>query len=156
MNRVTPIRLKRTILLGLVVASAIGTTSAVAASQGQLSPPPGATAEPVAASQGQFSPPPGATAEPVAPSPGQFSPPPGAAGELVVPTGGQPALSAEATVEPAAAAAQVPSSPVVEVPGGLDWADAGIGAGIAFGSILLLGGALLMRRAGLRHRLATR
>jgi hypothetical protein len=52
-------------------------------------------------------------------------------------------------------AAPVASSPVVEVRGGLDWADAGIGAGIALGSILLLCGALLVRRAGQRHRLAT-
>jgi len=129
MNHKTPFRLRRTIVLGLVVATALVTTSAVAASAGQPVLPPGATVEPVAASAGQPVLPPGATAEPVAAPTGQ----PG--GVEVVP---------------------VLSSPVVEVPGGLDWADAGIGAGIAFGGILLLGGALLVvRRSGQRHGLAT-
>src|SRR3990172_597018 len=111
MNHKTPFRSRRTIVLGLVVATALVTTSAVAASAGQPVLPPGATVEPVAASAGQ----------------------PG--GVQVAP---------------------VLSSPVVEVRGGLDWADAGIGAGIAFGGILLLGGALLVvRRSGQRHGLAT-
>ena len=130
MNHKTPFRLRRTIVLGLVVATALVTTSAVAASAGQPVLPPGATVEPFVASAGQPVLPPGATVEPVAASAGQ----PG--GVQVAP---------------------VLSSPVVEVRGGLDWADAGIGAGIAFGGILLLlGGALLIvRRSGQRHRLAT-
>jgi hypothetical protein len=127
MNRNTASRLGRTILVGLVVATAIVTTAAASAMTAQFSPPPGATAEPVAPSTGQSSPPPGATAEPVAPSTGQ-------------PSGAQdtPALNI----------------PAIEGQGGLDWADAGVGAGIALGSILLLGGALLVVR-GQRHRLAT-
>ena len=130
MNHNTPFRLRRTIVLGLVAATAIVTTSAVSAATGQFTLPPGATADPVSAATGQFTLPPGATVEPVAAPTGQ----PG--GVQVAP---------------------VLSSPVVEVPGGLDWADAGIGAGIAFGGILLLGGALLVvRRSGQRHRLATR
>jgi hypothetical protein len=145
MNRNTASRLGRTILVGLVVATAIVTTAAASATTAQFSPPPGATAEPVAPSTGQSSPPPGATAEPVAPSTGQ------------------PALSPEATAEPAAGSTVQPSGaqdtpalniPAIEGQGGLDWADAGIGAGIALGSILLLGGALLVVR-GQRHRLAT-
>ena len=111
MKHNTPFRLRRTIVLGLVVATTIVTTSAVSAATGQFTLPPGATVEPVAAPTGQ----------------------PG--GVQVAP---------------------VLSSPVVEVRGGLDWADAGIGAGIAFGGILLLGGALLVvRRSGQRHGLAT-
>ena len=130
MNHNTPFRLRRTIVLGLVVATAIVTTSAVSAATGQFTLPPGATADPVSAATGQFTLPPGATADPVAAPTGQ----PG--GVQVAP---------------------VLSSPVVEVPGGLDWTDAGIGAGIAFGGILLLlGGALLMvRRSEQRQRLAT-
>jgi len=141
MNHNTPIRVRRTIALGLLVAAAI-TPSAVAAPTEQ-----------------QFSPPPGATAEPVAPSVGQFSPPPGATGESVAPSSGQTSLYPRVTFDPTAVPPvkvdSVPSSSVLEVPGGLDWADAGIGAGIALGSILLLGGALLVRRSGQGHRLAT-
>src|SRR3990170_4333235 len=96
MNHKTPFRLRRTIVLGLVVATALVTTSAAAASAGQPVLPPGATVEPVAASAGQPVLPPGATVEPVAASAGQ----PG--GVQVAP---------------------VLSSPVVEVRGGLDWAD---------------------------------
>jgi hypothetical protein len=168
-------------VLGLVVANAVVTTSAAAAMTGQPVLPPGATVEQPAASTGQFGLPPGATVEPVAASTGfalppgatvepvaastGFALPPGATIEPVAASTGQSGLPPGATVEPVAAStgqpggvqvAPVPSSPVVEVRGGLDWADAGIGAGIAFGGILLLGGALLViRRSGQRHRLAT-
>ena len=135
MNHKTPFRLRRTIVLGLVVATALVITSAAAAMIGQpvlpLQPtlPPGATVEQVAASTGQPVLPPGSTVESVA----------------------------APTVEPGGVeVAPVLSSPVVEIRSGLDWADAGIGAGIAFGGILLLGGALLVvRHSGQRHRLAT-
>jgi hypothetical protein len=143
----TLFRLGRTIVLGLVVSTAIVTTSAAAVSTGQFGLPPGATVEPVAASSGQFGLPPGATVEPDAASSGQFGLPPGATVEPVAASTEQPG---------GVQVAPVPSSPVVEVRGGLDWADAGIGAGIAFGGILLLGGGLLViRRSGRRHRLAT-
>jgi hypothetical protein len=148
MNQNTLFRLRRRIVLGLAVVTAIVTTSAAAATG-----PPGATAEPVAVPTG----PPGATAEPVAAPTG----PPGATAEPVAAPTGPPGATAEpvapSTVQPGdVQVVPVPSSPVVEVRGGLDWADAGIGAGIAFGGILLLGGALLVvRRSGQRHRLAT-
>jgi hypothetical protein len=46
---------------------------------------------------------------------------------------------------------------VLSVPGGFDWADAAVGAGIALGATALLGGALVVvRRSGQRNRLATR
>ena len=119
---------------------------------GQFARPPGATVEPVAA------PLPGATVEPLAAPP--LEPRSSRSRRRR-----EPALPPGATVEPVAAstvqpsgvqAAPARSSPVVEVRGGLDWADAGVGAGIAFGGILLLGGALLVvRRSGQRHRLAT-
>jgi hypothetical protein len=182
MNHNAPFRLRRTIVHGLVVATAIVPGSAIAASTGQLGPPgatlepvaasasqfglpPGATPEPVAASASQFGLPPGATPEPIAASASQFGLPPGATPEPVAASPSQPVLPPGATVEPVAAAtgqpggvqvAPVSSGPVVEVGDGLDWADAGIGAGIAFGGILLLGGALLVaRRSAQRHRLAT-
>jgi hypothetical protein len=157
MNHYTPFRFRRAIVFGLVVATAAIATStagaaidprfvnptagAFAAPTGQFALPPGATAEPVVASAAL---PPGATLEPVVVS---AALPPGATLEPV----------AVSTVPPSSVqAAPVASSPVVEVPGGLDWADAGIGAGIAFGGILLLGGALLVvRRSTQRHRLAT-
>jgi len=153
MNHKTPFRLRRTIVLGLVVATALVITSAAAAMIGQpvlpLQPtlPPGATVEQVAASTGQPVLPPGATVEQVAASTGQPVLPPGSTVESV----------AAPTVEPGGVeVAPVLSSPVVEIRSGLDWADAGIGAGIAFGGILLLGGALLVvRHSGQRHRLAT-
>jgi hypothetical protein len=164
MNHNAPFRLRRAVVHGLVVATAIVPGSAIAASTGQLGPP-GATLEPVAASASQFGLPPGATPEPIAASASQFGLPPGATPEPVAASPSQPVLPPGATVEPVAAAtgqpggvqvAPVSSGPVVEVGDGLDWADAGIGAGIAFGGILLLGGALLVaRRSAQRHRLAT-
>jgi hypothetical protein len=130
-------------VLGLVVATAIGTASAAAASTEQFVLPPGATASTV-----QPALPPGAMVEPVAAPTGEFSLPPGASVEPVAAPG-----------EPRAVpAVPVGSSPAVEIPGGLDWADAGIGAGIAFGGMLLLGGALallLVRRSGQRNGLVT-
>jgi hypothetical protein len=153
MNHYTPFRFRRAIVFGLVVATAaIATSTAGAAidprfvnpTSGAFAAPPGATLEPVVASAPL---PPGATLEPVAAS------------------AVKPSLNTGPTVQPLPApteqpggvqAAPVLPSPVVEVPGGLDWADAGIGAGIAFGGILLLGGALLVvRRSTQRHRLAT-
>src|SRR3972149_4797861 len=71
MNHKTPFRLRRTIVFGLVVATAHVTTSAVAASAGQPVLPPGATVEPVVASAGQPVLPPGATVELVAASAGE-------------------------------------------------------------------------------------
>jgi hypothetical protein len=181
MNHYTPFRFRRAIVFGLVVATAAIATStagaaidprfvnptagAFAAPTGQFALPPGATVDPVAASAGQFGLPPGATVEPVAASAGQFGLPPGATVEPVAASAVKPSLNTGPTVQPfpapteqpgGAQAAPVLPSPVVEVPGGLDWADAGIGAGIAFGGILLLGGALLVvRRSTQRHRLAT-
>jgi hypothetical protein len=178
MNHYTPFRFRRAIVFGLVVATAAIATStagaaidprfvnptagAFAASTEQFVLPPGATVEPVAASTGQFALPPGATVEPVAAS---AALPPGATLEPVAASAVKPSLNTGPTVQPFPApteqpggiqAAPVLPSPVVEVPGGLDWADAGIGAGIAFGGILLLGGALLVvRRSTQRHRLAT-
>jgi hypothetical protein len=145
MNHYTPFRFRRAIVFGLVVATAaIATSTAGAAIAPRFVNP---TAGAFAASTGQFALPPGATAEPVAASAEQFSLPPGATVEPV----------AVSTVPPSSVqAAPALPSPVVEVQGGFDWADAGVGAGIAFGGILLLGGALLVvRRSGQRHRLAT-
>ena len=181
MNHIRPFRLRRTIVLGLVLATATVTTSAVSAMTGQpvLPPagqlvlPPGATVEPITTSTGQ---PPGAMVEAITASTGQppgamvlvtasTGQPPGAMVEPVAASAGQPVLPPGATLKPVAAStgqpggvqvAPVLSSPLVEIRGGLDWGDAGIGAGIAFGGILLLGGALLVvRRSGQRHRLAT-
>jgi hypothetical protein len=161
MNHNTSFRLRRAIVLGLVVATAIVTRSAVAAAT-EFSLPPGATVEPVAAST-QFSLPPGATVEPAAAST-QFSLPPGATVEPVA-ASTQFSLPPGATVEPVAAStvepggapvASAPSSPALEVRGGLDWPDAGIGAGIAFGTILLLGGALLVVRRSSQHHFVGR
>jgi hypothetical protein len=168
MNHYTPFRFRRAIVFGLVVATAaIATSTAGAAidprfvnpTAGAFAAPPGATLEPVVASAPL---PPGATLEPVAAS---AALPPGATLEPVAASAVKPSLNTGPTVQPLPApteqpggvqAAPVLPSPVVEVPGGLDWADAGIGAGIAFGGILLLGGALLVvRRSTQRHRLAT-
>ena len=162
MNRDTTVRLRRAIVLGLVVTTAIVTTSAVAALE-QPVLPPGATLEPATPSAVQPALPPGATLEPATPSAVQPALPPGATLEPATPSAEQPALPPGATLEPATPStgplggvqvAPVPSSPGALVQGGFDWADAGIGAGIAFGSILLVGGALLVVR-GQRHRLAT-
>ena len=161
MNHNTPFRLSRTIVLGLVVATAIVTTSAVAASTGQAPHPFGLTVEPVAAPLPDL--PPAATIKAAAASPALPDLPPAATIKAAAASTVQPDPPA-ATVEPVAPStepgsvqvAPVLASPVVEVRGGLDWADAGIGAGIAFGGILLLGGALLVvRRSAQRHRLAT-
>src|SRR3990170_3619183 len=130
MNHKTPFRLRRTIVLGLVVATALVTTSAAAASAGQPVLPPGATVEPFVASAGQPVLPPGATVEPFVASAGQPVLPPGAPGEPFAASAGQPVLPPGATVEPVAASAGQPggvqvapalSSPVVEGRGGLDW-----------------------------------
>jgi hypothetical protein len=183
MNHYTPFRFRRAIVFGLVVATAaIAASTAGAAidprfvnpTAGAFAAPPGATVDPVAASAAL---PPGATLEPVAASaalpPGatldpvaaSAALPPGATLEPVAASAVKPSLNTGPTVQPFPApteqpggiqAAPVLPSPVVEVPGGLDWADAGIGAGIAFGGILLLGGALLVvRRSTQRQRLAT-
>ena len=160
MNHYTPFRFRRAIVFGLVVATAaIATSTAGAAIDPRFVNP---TAGAFAAPTGQFALPPGATVEPVAAS---AALPPGATLEPVAVSAVKPSLNTGATVQPFPApteqpggvqAAPVLPSPVVEVPGGLDWADAGIGAGIAFGGILLLGGALLVvRRSTQRHRLAT-
>ena len=134
MNHNTPFRLSRTIVLGLVVATAIVTTSAVAASTGQPPHPFGLTVEPVAAPLPDL--PPAATVKAAAASPALPDLPPAATVKAAAPS-----------TEPGSVQiAPVLASPVVEVRGGLDWADAGIGAGIAFGGILLLGGALLIVR----------
>jgi hypothetical protein len=169
MNHNRPFRLRRTVVLGLVVATSIGTTSAAAAaSTEQFVLPPGASpltvqpALPPGAEVEQFALPPGASpstvqpalppggeVEPVATSTGQFARPPGATAEPVAAPTGQPGGVQGAPVQP---------SPVLDVTGGLNWADAGIGAGIAFGGMLLLGGALallMVRRSGQRNRLAT-
>jgi hypothetical protein len=171
----TPLRFRRTIVLGLVVAIAVVAPAAGAAIDprfvkptagamvplaGQFSLPPGATLEPTVA--GQVAPPPGATLEPTVA--GQFAPPPGATLEPTVTPTEQPALPPEVALEPSVAPteqpggveiARSPSSPVVEALDGFDWADAGLGAGIALGGIVLLGGALLvLRRSGRRQRLA--
>jgi hypothetical protein len=163
MNHYTPFRFRRAIVFGLVVATAaIATSTAGAAIDPRFVNP---TAGAFAAPTGQFALPPGATVDPVAASAGQFGLPPGATVEPVAASAVKPSLNTGPTVQPFPApteqpggiqAAPVLPSPVVEVPGGLDWADAGIGAGIAFGGILLLGGALLVvRRSTQRHRLAT-
>ena len=162
MNHETLFRLRRPIVLGLVVATAIVTTSAAAASTGQPPHPFGLTVEPVAAPTVLPDLPPAATIKAVSAT---VLPdlPPAATVKAAAASTVQPDPPA-ATVEPVAPStepgsvqvAPVLASPVVEVRGGLDWADAGIGAGIAFGGILLLGGALLVvRRSAQRHRLAT-
>jgi hypothetical protein len=157
MNQNTPFRFARTIVLGLVVATAVvapaagaaidprfvdPTAGAMVALTGQPALPPGATLEPTVTGQPAL--PPGATLEPTVA--GQPALPPGAAPEPIVAPTEQPG---GAVVVPS------PSGPVVEALDGFDWADAGLGAGIALGGVLLLGGALLVfRRAGQRQRLA--
>ena len=141
---------------------------------GQPALPPGATLEPTVAEQ--FALPPGATPAPTVAR--QVALPPGATLEPTV--AGQPALPPGATLEPTVARQPVlppgaaleptvapteqpgsvevapsPSGPVVVALDGFDWTDAGMGAGIALGGVLLLGGALVVfRRSGQRQRLA--
>jgi hypothetical protein len=72
------------------------------------------------------------------------------------PTCDQGISGVPAVLDQASGATPAASRPVVEARGGLDWADAGIGAGIAFGCTLLLGGALLVMRRSGRNRLVAR
>jgi hypothetical protein len=182
MNGNTPFRLRRTIALGVVVTAAIVTPTAAVAI-GPAYPPAGATVgtgnPTVGAMVVPAYPPAGATVATVNPAAGakvgQAYPPAGATVATVNPAAG--AMAATATpVVPAStgrpanqpgpglgapsdagrSVTPVTSSPVVEVPSGFGWGDAGMGAGVAFGGILLLGGALLVvRRSGQRARLAT-
>jgi hypothetical protein len=155
MNHYTPFRSRRTTLLGLVVATAtmLPPATSVAASTLQFSLPPGATLEPDASTM-QFALPAGATLEPGTAWAAQLAIPPRATHEPA-PSSIPPAPPQHADgVSDLAPAA---STQGVVVGGGVDWADAGVGAGIAFGGVLLLGGVLLVvRRSGQRDPLATR
>jgi hypothetical protein len=176
MNHNTPFRLRRAIVLGLVVATAIVTSTAGAAinprfvnptaggteaSTGQPALPPGATLEPTAASTVEPALPPGAT-----PSPSPVGEP--VHGYLGLPCQPNCDPGISDVSSPGTATSEVPaampqavipapalSNPVVEIRGGFDWADAGIGAAIAFAGMLLLGSALLvLGRRGQRDPLA--
>ena len=157
MRRNTPFRSRRTIVLGLVVATAVVAPAAGAAIDPRFVNP---TVGAMVALAAQFALPPGATLEPTLA--GQPALPPEATLEPTVAS--QPALPPEATLEPTMAptkqpggveVAPSPSGPVVEALDGFDWTDAGLGAGIALGGVLLLGGALVVfRRSGQRQRLA--
>lgn len=73
--------------------------------------------------------------------------------------GGGPGLAERTRIEPRVPAEAIPATPAAtaEPVGGFDWADAAVGAGVALGSSVLVGGTLVaIRRHGDRGRLATR
>ena len=169
MNRNTPFRFRRTIVLGLVVATAVVAPAAGAAidrrrarqprrPEPRPSPPWRGSSrsrpEPPSSPpwRGSSRCPPGATLEPTVAE--QPALPPGATLEPTV--AGQPVLPPGATLEPTVApteqpggveVAPSPSSTVVEARDGLDWTDAGARGWNRVGSVLLLGGVLFVIQA---------
>lgn len=70
---------------------------------------------------------------------------------------GGPGLAERARIEPPLPAEAISTTPVAIAEPGFDWADAAVGAGVALGGTVLVGGTLVaIRRHGGRGRLATR